>query len=66
MYGLKPQVTDNMNNSVTTASIQYRSICWDLVNFGGIYSIKTNSDPFLILGKASTDIPVYNSLKNST
>ena len=25
--GLEPKVTDNMNNNVTTASIQYLSIC---------------------------------------
>ena len=61
--GLEPESTDSTNNRVASVSEQYQLICMIIANFGGIYSIKTNSDPFLIVGKASTNILVYNSLK---
>ena len=65
-YGFKPESTDSTNNSDASVSEQYQFICMIMASFGGIYSIKTNSDPFLIVGKASTNILVYNSLKNNT
>ena len=60
--GLEPESTDSTNNRVASVLERYHLICMKIVNFGSIYTKKTNSDPFLILGKASTNISHDNAI----